>query len=105
MQIQIENQTLAIKPCTHFFTRLLGMMFQKKKLTYGLYFPKCKSIHTFFMKQSIDILMVDRNGKVLAYYNNVKPWKIVTCKNAYACYEFSTGILKSVTIGTQITIL
>lgn len=78
------------------------MMLQKKKLTYGLYFPKCSSLHTFFMRQPIDILMINSHHQIVAYYKNVKPWKIISNQQACACLEFSTGILKNITISSQI---
>ena len=105
MKIKIEKQILMIKPCTHFFSRFLGMMGRRKKMEYGFYFPKCSSIHTFFMFQKIDVIMVDKANHIIAYYPQLKPYKIVSCKNAVSCYEFSTGILNNVSIGKSITIL
>lgn len=102
MAIEIENQKLSIKPCIHFLSRLKGMMFQKNQFAYGFYFPKCSSLHTFFMRQSIDIIMINANHQIIAYYQNVKPWKIIRNKNADACLEFSTGILKKCSIGATI---
>lgn len=99
MTIQIGNQILKIKACTTFFSRCLGMMGQKKTLSYGLYFPKCKSVHTFFMRQNIDIVMVNSKNEIVAFYQNAKPWHIFYSKKAYACYEFSVGVLNGVTIG------
>ena len=104
MTIQIGSQILNVKSCKTFFSRCFGMMGQKKPLSYGLYFPKCKSIHTFFMRQNIDIVMVDSNHLIVAVYKNAKPWHIFYSKNATACYEFSTGILDEVAIGDLIQI-
>lgn len=80
----------------------MGMMFQKNRFSYGFYFPKCSSLHTFFMRQNIDIIMVDQNKQIVAFYPNVKPWRIFYCKKAKSCYEFSKGILKPVEIGTKV---
>lgn len=78
------------------------MMGKKKIFSYGFYFPKCKSIHTFFMRQNIDIIMVNHNNQVVAIYKKAKPWHIFYSKKAYACYEFSTGILNEIKIGDSI---
>ncbi len=102
MTIQIENQILKIKSCKTFSSRCLGMMGKKKIFSYGFYFPKCKSVHTFFMRQNIDIIMVNSKNEIVAFYQNAKPWHIFYSKKAYACYEFSTGILNGVTIGETI---
>lgn len=102
MTIQIGSQILKVKACTNFFSRCLGMMGKKKPLSYGFYFPKCKSIHTFFMRQNIDIIMVNQKKQIVAFYQNAKPWRIFYSKKAYACYEFSTGILNEVIIGKSV---
>lgn len=102
MEIQIGKQMLRVKPCTTFSSRCIGMMFQKKKFSYGFYFPKCSSLHTFFMRQPIDIIMVDQNEQVVAFYPNVNPWRILYCKKAKSCYEFSKGVIASIEIGVKV---
>ena len=44
-----------------FKQRLLGLMF-KKNIDYALLFKRCNSIHTFFMKEKIDVVMTDKNN-------------------------------------------
>ena len=41
----------------NFKNKLIGLM-GKKNIDYSLLIKNCKSIHTFFMKESIDILFV-----------------------------------------------
>lgn len=67
-------------------------MFIRKKLDFGVCFPNCNSIHTFFMFQSIDVVMTDINNKILYIYQNFKPWKIILPKkNVYYTYELPLG--------------
>lgn len=64
-------------------------MFQIEPFEYGLCFPKCNSIHTFFMYQNIDVVMTDENNRILYFYQNLKPWKIIgPKKGVYYTYEF-----------------
>ena len=70
MYIIKDNVKLKIKPCNNIFNRFLGLMF-KKNIDYGLYFPKCNSIHTFFMKENIDVIMCDKDNTIIYYYNYV----------------------------------
>lgn len=105
MKIKCNHQTIEVKNCKKFKDRLFGMMGKKRPLSYGLYFPNCSSLHTCFMRQAIDIIMVDKSQKVVAFYPNVKPWHFVRSKKACACYEFSKGVISPVTIGSKITIL
>lgn len=85
MKIILENNELLLKDCQNFKDKLLGFMF-KRNINYALRF-KCKSIHTFFMKENIDIIITDKNNKVLYVYNNFKKNRILIKKNAYYFYE------------------
>lgn len=79
---------IKIKICKKFFNRLLGLMF-KKNIDYALCFPKCNSIHTFFMFNPIDVIMTDKDYNILYIFKNVKPNKIILPKkNVYYTFEF-----------------
>ena len=68
-----------MKECKNFFNRLKGFML-KKNINTCLYFNHCNSIHTFFMKENIDVLLCDKNNTILYYYKNLKPNKIILPK-------------------------
>ena len=77
--------------CNSFFKRLKGFMF-KKKIDKCLCFPKCSSIHTFFMFRNIDVIMTDKNYNILYIYKNVKPFRIILPKKeVYYTFELSTN--------------
>ena len=59
----------------------------KKNINYGLIFKKCNSIHTFFMKQNIDVIFLDKNNNIIKRYNNITKNKILICKDAYQVIE------------------
>lgn len=83
---------MKIKETKGFYQRLKGFMFYQKNIDYGLVFKKCNSIHTFFMRQPIDVIMTDINHKILYIYPNFKPWKIILPKkNVYYTYELPLG--------------
>ena len=87
MYITKNNKKLEIKVCKNIFNRFLGFMF-KKNITYGLCFPKCNSIHTFFMFKPIDVIMTDKNFNILYVYKNFKPNRIILPKkNIYYTFE------------------
>jgi uncharacterized membrane protein (UPF0127 family) len=55
----------------------------------GLVIPKCKSIHTFFVKQSLKILVLDINKKLVNKFK-IKPSKISKIyREAYYFVELS----------------
>lgn len=63
-----------------FKDRLLGLM-GKRNINYGLLIKNCKSIHTFFMVENIDVLLLDKDYKILKIKRCVKPNKIIIFKN------------------------
>lgn len=83
--LNINN--IKIKEAKSFKDRLLGLMF-KKNISYGLLFDNCRSIHTFFMKEEIDIIATDEKDNIIKQYKNVKPWKVLIApKSTKRIYE------------------
>ena len=82
--------------CNTFFKRLKGMSFNKKVSNYIYCFPKCRSIHTFFMKKNIDVIITDKSDMVIKIFKNLKPGKIILpVKKGYFTYEFDTCTIKN----------
>lgn len=79
MKLIYENKTIDIIDCKTFIQRLKGFMFQKN-INNALLFKKCNSVHTFFMKTNIDIIMCNNNDEILFFYQDVKPNKIILPK-------------------------
>ena len=44
--------------------KLFGLMFRKKPIKEGYILYNCNAIHTFFMRQNIDIIIIDKNNKI-----------------------------------------
>lgn len=76
MNLIYNNNKISIKECNTFTSRLLGFMF-KKNINTALLFNNCNSIHTFFMKENIDVIMCDKSNNILYYYNNLPKNKII----------------------------
>ena len=90
----LEFKNLNIKEVKSFKDRLIGLMF-KKNINYGLLFNNCKSIHTFFMKEEIDIVATDKNDNIIKTYKEVKPWKILIApKGTKKIYELPKKTLE-----------
>lgn len=69
------------------FLRFKGFMF-KRNIDYALCFPRCNSIHTFFMKENIDVYMTDRDFKILYVYKELSKNKIILPKpKVYYTFE------------------
>lgn len=90
----LKFKNLKVKKANNFKERLFGLMF-KKNIDYALFFPNCKSIHTFFMKDEIDVIITDKNNKIIKQYKKVKPWKIIISpKGGKNIYELPKNTLK-----------
>lgn len=58
-----------------FLSRLLGLMGRRPMARgQGLYFPRCRSIHTCFMRFPIDLVFLDTNYRVVGIRREVRPW-------------------------------
>ena len=69
-----------------FYLKLKGLMFQKD-INYGMYFPYTNKLHTFFMRENIDIIGLDNNNNICDMYHNIKPNKIIILKNSIHTLE------------------
>jgi len=79
MKLIYEDKEINLINCNNFFSRLKGFMFNKK-IDHALLFNNCNSIHTFFMKCNIDVIMCDKNDNIIYYYNNLEKNKIILPK-------------------------
>ncbi len=58
----------------------------------AMWFRPCSSIHTFFMRFSIDLVFLDRDMKVVDIRRNVPPCRMVFGRNgAWSVLEVSSG--------------
>ena len=101
LYLKLDNKQMEIIVAKGFFCRFWGLM-NKKEINYGMFFPKCKAIHTFFMKEAIDLIAIDENNKIIFKESNIKPWRIIKIKNKQkktsilelpkdTCYIFRVG--------------
>lgn len=80
MHLKTNNKTYDIIIADTFFKRLNGLM-GKANINYGMLFLKCNSIHTFFMKENIDIVGLDENNEVIYKYENLDKNRIIKINN------------------------
>jgi uncharacterized membrane protein (UPF0127 family) len=103
MEILINNQKFNLDIANTFTKRLIGLM-GKRNINKGIFFPKTRSIHTFFMKETIDIIMIDRNNTVVYYKKNLPKWRILIKKKAYHTIELPHNSLNNININDELTI-
>ena len=99
----INNKKYNIIKMNTFFKRLKGLMFKKEKIKDIYMFPRCSSIHTFFMKQNIDICILDKNCKIVYLHKSLEKGKILI-KKGYYTLEMPLNTCKSLTLGETLEI-
>jgi uncharacterized membrane protein (UPF0127 family) len=73
----------------------------------GLCIRPCSSIHMFFMRFPIDAVFVDRDGRVLRIYRELRPWRITgIVRRAKAVLELPAGstAASGVDVGQTLTL-
>lgn len=83
-----------------FFTRLKGLIGRKKlDEDEGLCIKPCKGVHTFFMRFSIDVVFVDKNGEVCEVVKGLKPYRVSKyISDTSYVIEFSEGMCEEINI-------
>ena len=103
MEIIINNKKFNVIVADTFFKRFIGLI-GKKNINKGMFFPKKKSIHTFFMKDNIDIIMINKDNEVIYFEKNVKKNKIIIKKEAYHTIELPKDSLTNINIYDKLII-
>ena len=57
----------------------------------GLLLRPTGSIHTWFMRQTIDVVFLDRDFEVLRVVENMKPWRFAGRRGSKAVLELAGG--------------
>jgi uncharacterized membrane protein (UPF0127 family) len=65
----------------------------------GLWIVPCESVHSFFMKFTIDVLYLDRKHKVKKVRAAMVPWRASACLTAHSVLELPAGTIART--GTQ----
>jgi uncharacterized membrane protein (UPF0127 family) len=58
---------------------------------WGLHLRPCRSVHTFGMRFPIDLVWLDRDGRVRRVDEGVVPGRVVTCLRALSVVETRAG--------------
>jgi uncharacterized membrane protein (UPF0127 family) len=59
--------------------------------TTALHIPRCRSVHTFTMRFSLDLIWLDKAGQVVRVDGNVPPRRMKNCLKARSVIETPGG--------------
>ncbi len=93
-----KNTILAdeAKMANNFFTRLVGLL-NRRSLNKGeaLILTPSNSIHSLFMRFSIDVIFLDKAGKVIGVLPSFKPFRLSRIYfNSHSVIELSENTLQ-----------
>ena len=103
MKLIYNDKEISLKECKSFSSRLRGFMFTKNINT-SLLFNKCNSIHTFFMKENIDVIMCNKDNNILYYYRDLDKNKIILPKKGVSKVFETPSKYFDIEIGKKIII-
>jgi len=96
MYILTNKQKYNIIVANTFYKRLTGLI-GFKNINFGMFFPECNSIHTYFMKENIDIIGLDESNKVIYKYENLDKNRVIRINNPLK----KTSILEMPALSTK----
>jgi len=102
MYLKTNNKVYQIIIADTFYKRLTGLIGQTN-INFGMLFPKCNSIHTYFMKENIDIIGLDENNEVIYKYENLDKNRVIRINHDIkktSILELPANSSKKIRIGT-----
>ena len=83
---------LVVRLADNFASRLRGLMLAPPLAQdHGLLLTRCGSVHSAFMRQTIDVIYLDRHGRVLRCVAALGPWRASICRGAAHVLELAAG--------------
>ncbi|MBQ6840965.1 MAG: DUF192 domain-containing protein [Bacilli bacterium] len=107
MYLIIDSNKILIKKANGFVKRLLGFM-GKKDINYGILFKKTNSVHTFFMKENIDIIGLNKNNEIIYKAVNIPKNQIIKINSKIkntSILELPSNTSKKLKIGEKLTFI
>jgi len=75
-----------------FYQRLFGLLAHPQLQAHqGLCLVPCAAIHTFGLRQPIDVVFLAADWRLLKQRHSVPPWRISVCYGAHIVIELPAG--------------
>lgn len=83
---------LVIRRAERWFDRLRGLLGSPPPAPgHALLITPCAAVHTAFMRYPIDLVFVDRRGRILEIVEALPPWRMAACWRAWQTLELAAG--------------
>ena len=82
-----------------FWRRFIGLIGKREPRELFLLIPRCSSIHTAFMRASIDVVFLDDAFKVIDIRHSLKPWRIaIGARGSVQVLELPAGHARAIAL-------
>lgn len=71
----------------------------------GLWIAPCSSVHTFGMRYGLDLVYLDRKGRVLKLAAGVGPCRLSACWRAHSTLEIPSGTARDLGLTTGMQLM
>ena len=84
---------------------LLGR--QRLDASAALMLVPCVAVHTAFMRFPIDVIFVNRDGRVVHLVSRLQPWRVALAAAAHAVIELAAGVIdkRDVRVGDRVRLV
>ena len=81
-----------LRIATSIWSRFWGLMGRRQLPEgQGLLIDPCSSIHMFFMRFPLDVIFLDKEGKVVKIVEDIKPWRMAMGGGGKMALELNSG--------------
>ncbi len=105
MYIKLKGKKIIVRELTKFKDRFISYKFKLEPIKEGLCFPKKRWFSTYLYCQRVDVIMTDKDNKILYMYQNLKSEKIIFFKKSvYYTYIFPSNTANDLKVGDKLKI-
>ncbi|WP_110954180.1 DUF192 domain-containing protein [Anaerosinus massiliensis] len=97
LAVELERRPVELKItiADTFWTRFIGLLGTSAlENIEGLLLCNCNSVHMIGMRYALDIVYLDRDGRILKIIENLRPWQVSWCWKAKDTLEIKSGMVK-----------
>ena len=106
MYLKINKKKYKIIELTKFWERFKGLKFNLEKIDYIIKFPKKKFVSTDFICQRIDIILTDKDDKILRIYRDIPSERyIFPKKKVYNVYFLPVNLSNNFQVDEKLNII
>ncbi len=106
MKIVINRRKIPMQVLTKKWERFKGYMWKLDPITLGLCYPKKRYFSTYFYCQSIDLVMTDKNYKILYLYKRLRSEKRIFFKRkVYYTFVLPADSCQDLKVGDTLNVL